>query len=488
MCFAAIRKMSALSQGANHHIQKLYYTTTTRSIIDYAAPVLYNLTEQQLTSLEVTQNNAIRCILGAPMWTRLCNLNAETNLPTLKTRIFIRNTHIITKSLLHRPDSWLSRRAKEDLNRHPDLPAPNLHSTYLGNAVRHCNLQSTLSSLQPQTTNPQHQRCIAPWEETPFTTIYTKLSHSKNNCTPAQLLTLTRSSISLANNGGDNIYYTDGSVDPVSNRTGAAVSSTTYTASWRTSDTCSTLQTELIAIKQSLHHSLDSRQGSTIIHTDSKSAIQALQHRRHAHNASLLYHIQHLIKQHHTQGRPVKLHWIPSHIGIEANDHADQLAKDATLSNIIHIHVPQALSQIKALTRPIITRDIQHNLQHWATHNSPSAGWYSQTSLNLPAPITKHTPRGLQTTIARLRLGYKCTWEIINPVLRECQYCTFTPQHSLLHYLLTCPATLTLRAGLQTTPYTNHPNAIQDAIKIVRHITTHLDTHSQLLLNKPPPR
>ena len=47
-------------------------------------------------------------------------------------------------------------------------------------------------------------------------------------------------------------YYTDGSILQDEHLSGAAVFSNNFTASWRLSNTCSTLQTELVAIRQAL--------------------------------------------------------------------------------------------------------------------------------------------------------------------------------------------------------------------------------------------
>ena len=77
----------SLKGGAGLELQKTYYNACTRSLIDFSAPVLVNLTETQKESLEVFQNNAMRLMLGPPMWTRLCNLRAESDLPTLENRI-----------------------------------------------------------------------------------------------------------------------------------------------------------------------------------------------------------------------------------------------------------------------------------------------------------------------------------------------------------------------------------------------------------------
>ena len=97
---APMRYMTSLKEGAQFEIQRLFYMATTRSIIDYSAPTLVNLTEQQFTRLEILQNKALRLMMGAPMWTRICNLQYEGNLPNLRIRIKNRYIHTAAKALL----------------------------------------------------------------------------------------------------------------------------------------------------------------------------------------------------------------------------------------------------------------------------------------------------------------------------------------------------------------------------------------------------
>ena len=89
--------------------------------------LLPTLTENLWSSLEVLQNNAIQLMLAAPMWTRLCNFRMETNPPTFKNRVAVRNSAIIAKALLSDKDSLTRRRAVTELNRHPDIQGQNIY-------------------------------------------------------------------------------------------------------------------------------------------------------------------------------------------------------------------------------------------------------------------------------------------------------------------------------------------------------------------------
>ena len=76
---APMRHITSLSGCANCHVRRTFYVHAIRPIVEYSTPTLANLTETQICSLEVAQNT-LRLILGAPMWTRICNLQMECNI------------------------------------------------------------------------------------------------------------------------------------------------------------------------------------------------------------------------------------------------------------------------------------------------------------------------------------------------------------------------------------------------------------------------
>lgn len=80
--------------------------------------------------------------------------------------------------------------------------------------------------------------------------------------------------------------------------------------------------------------------------------------------------------------------------------------------------------------------------------------------------------------IHRLRLGYRCSWEIAERIPRECKYCEITSE-PLLQYLLTCPQ-------LQIRPhqYTNIDiKNTAEAILVAQRLTKHLLESQSLDLN-----
>ncbi|KAG0711896.1 hypothetical protein GWK47_019615 [Chionoecetes opilio] len=121
--------------------------------------------------------------------------------------------------------------------------------------------------------------------------------------------------------------------------------------SWRTSDHCSILQTELVAIELALEHAKHRREATVVIHTDSRTGLHALQEPHPKDNVRLTTTILGSLQSLAAQGRRVRLNWIPSHVGVRGNEAADVAAKRAARGPTVTLHVPPSLQQLKAHAR-----------------------------------------------------------------------------------------------------------------------------------------
>ena len=483
---ASMRYMTSLKEGANFQVQKAYYLACTRSLIDYATPTLLDLSDNQKEKLEVIQNNAMRLMLGAPMWTRLCILRAETGLTSLENRISQRNICISAKALLSERDSFTRRRIGDEINKDPAIRTPKTYGKIICDNVSRLSMTQSISKLKPDV--PDNHTTSPPWDPEVATFKETKLPHSKNNCTEEQLRVAALGAIESAMLPNSITYYTDGSVDPDTNTTGAAVYSNNYTASWRLSNHASTMQTELIAILQALQNSTNEVSEATIIHTDSKAAWLALQQKKVRDNRYIIGSIKELLLQHKANNRRVVINWIPSHIGIHGNDKADELAKTTKHVDRVQIKIQPSLQQIKNYTKPIVRKKNEEDINFWINQGSYSAIWYKASTQFIPPPISKNTPRELAVIIHRLRLGYKASWEIIDNLDKPCSHCNEATRKPLLHYLLECSETTSLRTNVNTPADINTPEAITKAAEVVKDIIESFDTHADTLLSKSPPR
>ncbi|XP_076056856.1 uncharacterized protein LOC143034540 [Oratosquilla oratoria] len=472
-----MRYMQSLDAGASRLVLEHYYKYCIRPIIEYRAPVLSHLTSQQEESLEVAQNNAPRLILGAPMWTRKSNLQMESGIPPLMARIQTRNCTAAAKVLLSDRDSHLKTKLKAHLDAHPDLPRPDTYVGHLGDQIRATGMEGHLKALKPDRACLKY-RPPAPWTSPTTTFNHTQLPHAKNHCSLAELRDAARTAIKATEAQDGFVCYTDGTVDPENGITGAGVYSATYTAAWRTSDHCSTLQTEPVAMQKALEYS-SQLQGPVVIHTDSLAVTQVLQKKDIPTNINIITTILYLLQLHNRQNRPVIINWIPSHIGVHGNERADELAKTTGYHPHIEIQVQPSTTLIKSWARDHLQRTKVANHRKSINSASASAKWYERATKMCPHPATKIADRGLSVIIHRLRLGYKCCWEIIERQERECDHCGMNTSEPLLHYLLECAHTIALRRDRQFNPMA--PEAWKTGADIVYNIIENIERLAHIL-------
>ena len=98
------------------------------------------------------------------MWTRLCNLQMECNIPPLYSRIAALKARVIARALSQPRDAPFVNRVKIELRRNPNFPMPNTWIAGMGRAARKCNLCEELLSRKPNNFSELY-RGRAPWED-----------------------------------------------------------------------------------------------------------------------------------------------------------------------------------------------------------------------------------------------------------------------------------------------------------------------------------
>ncbi|XP_045451643.1 uncharacterized protein LOC123660631 [Melitaea cinxia] len=136
------------------------------------------------------------------------------------------------------------------------------------------------------------------------------------------------------NANSDNNYniFTDGS--KIEGKVGAALSVWNGAAEATTlklglPSYCTVYQAELLAICRAARMAADDLAGSVGIYSDSSSALLTLKNPKALHPLAVEArgHLQRAL----LQGKRVSLHWIKAHAGLEGNERADHLAKEAAL-------------------------------------------------------------------------------------------------------------------------------------------------------------
>ena len=215
--------------------------------------------------------------------------------------------------------------------------------------------------------------------------------------------------------------------------------------------------------------------------------MQALQQGVSKENKALITRVKNLLLQHKQSNRQVTLNWIPSHIGIAGNEEADQLAKQTRFVDQVQVPVQPSLSQLCNRAKSQARARMQEKANFHIQQGSYSADWYKMVTDHNTYPMGQ-VQRQLATTIHRLRLGYKANWEIVNPEPRECKHCDTLTEMPLLHYLLQCHTTRTLRMHADIPEDITSRQAMQVAAKIAKEATENIEQFGHLLMSYPPPR
>lgn len=229
---------------------------------------------------------------------------------------------------------------------------------------------------------------------------------------------------------------------------------------------CSSFTAELYALLQALLLVAEMALSSVLIITDSASSLQALQSARPSPLALLILDTFSSLPVHCS----VVFLWCPSHIGISVgNTKADQAAKQALSIPLVPPQISPLNDVISILTLSVF-RLWQASWQS-SIHNKflaikPSLGQWSTPT---------RASRREEVVLARLRLGHtRATHGYLlgqeDPPL--CPLCTAHATLTILHLLLHCQGTASLR------PPSPHPYTLQtflgDSEPPVSHLLNYL--------------
>ncbi len=145
--------------------------------------------------------------------------------------------------------------------------------------------------------------------------------------------------------------YTDGSKDPESGITAAAVYIPQFKVkiSKRISDHISVFTTEIIAIYLALQWIEEVQPIRSVICTDSLSVLNSLLSGIAIARQDMIFEVMQSLFRIRQAGIIVNFMWVPSHMGVEENEEADHLAKQALKHAQIDIKVSMSKTEVKGL-------------------------------------------------------------------------------------------------------------------------------------------
>ena len=221
-----------------------------------------------------------------------------------------------------------------------------------------------------------------------------------------------------------------------------------------------------------------------VLHTDSRTALQALSRTYHKDNVALTTSILALAQTLKERGSVIHFNWIPSHIGLAGNEKADKAARDATNKDQVDRTIRPSLAHTRT-TAKNKARDTNHQRHRNMVESSRSMRWYAASTGFLPIHTELSKRRVTEVAAHRLRLGYLTAAERIpgrGPL--ACKHCDEVPPHPMHHYLLHCSATVDLR----TPPLSPRGEIDDQAARIVRRACEEPSALINVIQRALPPR
>ncbi len=145
--------------------------------------------------------------------------------------------------------------------------------------------------------------------------------------------------------------YTDGSKDPESGFTAAAVYIPQFKVniSKSISDQISVFTTEIIAIFLALQWIEEVQPIRSVICTDSLSVLNSLLRGNATARQDMIFEVMQSLFRIGQSGLIVNFMWVPSHMGVDGNEVADHLVKLALKQAQIDIKVSMSKTEVKGL-------------------------------------------------------------------------------------------------------------------------------------------
>lgn len=439
--FTPFKWLTNNAAGISIPLARTIYLAFIRSVIDYLSPTLSQLSKTSLEPLEKFQNKVMRYILGCPASTRIVNMLTELNLPPVKDRIQADVSSFSIKCL-HSPH--LTPHYSHVLRASLDPAAPRLP---LRPGVRTLvnTVCSTLQRLDLRVPVDEVDHGPPPWKIPQPQVTFTPTSKAAPPPLQKQLalehINAVSSSVPAAHH-----LYVDGSVQPDGSAGCAMYSPDTEPpeGGWvgrRLPNSSSSTYCELRGLLLAVTF-LCERQLHGVILCDSQSALQALSSPQPTHRCQVQHILQQLVTA-RDSSLNVRFAWIPSHVGIAANDHVDLLAKDAcrlplpdgaTPSLRCYEKMIHAAALLSTHHRTEAERAQSVSIRHY-DHFRPSPPKYRRNGLI----VRRHN-----IVTARIRLGYRPVWQVSEagdiPHFSNCKLCGAPNANSLHHYCLECPS------------------------------------------------
>ena len=421
-----LRCISGYSWGVDGPLLLRLYKALIRPVIDYGCEAYDSTTNTVKKSLDSIQYKVLKICTGAIRGTSLKSLQVECGEPPLKVRRnFLTNSYgaVIQANSQHPNrnmfiDNWQKQYFfnNEDNKFHKPFEA----------RVKKFNHNLMDNGYPP----------VPFWDFKEVDTsirIQTLINKVVDDRVKKEIVTREINSF-----WGTALHiYTDGSLEPKSQRVGCSliVPFFKYSRGFRLTTGLSIFSAELIAIYMALEWIDDVKPRDVVIFSDCKSAVTSLA--KFDHDNKIIFDIQRLYMSLHSQGIKVEIVWIPGHVGICGNDWADKKKKKAVEKEKVDISVKLNKSECKSILKSQLKEEWQAD---WLVYNNTNMMKKIRPDIKLYMPNWT-VKREWEILFHRLRLG-KC--RLLNFYLYSigkhpngnCDVCYV--QDTVEHFILEC--------------------------------------------------
>ena len=352
-----LRCLTGSNWGASKDTLLSLYTSLIRSKLDYGCAIYDTLNQTLTKKLDSIQYQALKLVTRTQHGTSLTSLQALTGEMPLN----LRRQHLTL-------NFWAASQSNPLIQ---NIISQNIHPRNQALTRKHPLLtpisQRIINYLNEHQINNQKQNCKQSNIFTPklkIPQIDTSLANSINKQTDPNIAKSTTLAYIHENWPNWCHIYTDGSSDPISNRTGFGVhiaQPTRNTQSFRLPNNQSIFTAELMGMASALHNQQAKKQNKILILTDSLSGLQALQNKNTKNRPKLINQILKSANNLTDAGKQIVFIWIPAHVGIYGNENADQAAKQSLKIPEVSLKLPISKSEIKSINKRKITQK-WHNL------------------------------------------------------------------------------------------------------------------------------
>lgn len=438
-----LRALCGTEWGADPTTLLMVYKNLIRSHLDFGGQYFNNASKNSLKKLDQTQFEALRQITGCMKSTPTNVLLAECGEMSLEFRRKWLTTKLVNKFRYHEPHP-INTNLKE-LRNHCSS-----RQGYWRNRKKPLMVQC-LEDIEDHAQNlpsvlvPPIYSTQLKYQITKFPTHMTPIGKNEhyNNAIFSNYYNEKFSEYTW--------IFTDGSMDPVTNKTGIGVTipSLNINFSARLHDFTQICNAEIIAIHKAILTCLENDIPKAIIFTDSKSAIEKLNSTKLGKSNIITINTKEILFEALSSDYKIVLTWIPGHTGILGNSRADELAKKGK-----DLDIPLNLELGPDDILPILKRKIQDHFQNdWQSSFNFKGKQYKNIQDKWNAiPWFRKIPykdRRHITTLIRIRTNHTLSKEHLFKIgIENSPLCECGQIESLTHILLECPINITQNVDL----------------------------------------